>query len=284
MEKIALITDSTSDLSKETIEKYNINVLPFRIIYSDREYLDNVNISPQEVYSNMKQEVPTSSLPSMKDMESLFTRLEEDGYTHAVAVTLSTGLSGIYNGVKLVSENHPNIKTFVFDSKSISMGEGAIVEEIGKLIEDGRSFEEIVEEIPNIRKRIHLFFVVRTLEYLKRGGRIGLVSGTIGQLLNIKPIISIEKEGKYYTYDKVRGAKKSIKRIVEVGKELLENNCKIYVMNGDGKEDAEKVYKDLKEISEKIKKGCVYLGGSISPVSGVHSGPGLIGLAAIENV
>jgi DegV family protein with EDD domain len=202
----------------------------------------------------MKQEVPTSSLPSMKDMESLFTRLEEEGYTHAVAVTLSTGLSGIYNGVKLVSENHPNIKTFVFDSKSISMGEGVIVEEIGKLIEEGKSFDEIVGEIPNIRKRIHLFFVVKTLEYLRRGGRIGLVSGTIGQLLNIKPIISIEKEGKYYTYDKVRGAKQSIKRIIEVGKELLEKNCKIYVMNGDGKEDAEKVYEDLKKISEKIKR------------------------------
>ena len=78
MDKIALITDTTSDLRNEAIGKYNINVLPFRIIYSDREYQDNIDISPQEVYDNMKKEVPTSSLPSMKDMEELFLRLEEE--------------------------------------------------------------------------------------------------------------------------------------------------------------------------------------------------------------
>ena len=101
LDKIALITDTTSDLRSDVTQKYSINVLPFRIIYSDREYLDNVDISPQEVYDNMKIEVPTSSLPSMKDMEELFLRLEEEGYTHAVAITLSTGLSGIYNAMKL---------------------------------------------------------------------------------------------------------------------------------------------------------------------------------------
>ena len=225
MEKIALITDTAADLHEDIIKKYNIHVLPFRIIYKDREYKDGVEITPKEVYDNLDKEVPTSSLPSMQDMEDTFTKLEEEGYTNAIAVTLSTGLSGIYNAVKLVSENHPSLKTYVCDSQSISAGEGVIVEGCAELIEKGKSFDEIVNEIPNIKSRIDLFFVVGTLEYLKKGGRIGKVSGTIAELLNIKPIISVDKkDGKYYTYDKVRGRKQSINRILEIVEEKLKKN------------------------------------------------------------
>ncbi|MBU3092634.1 DegV family protein [Clostridium sp. CM028] len=280
MNKIALITDTTSDLSKETIEKYNINVLPFRIIYSDREYLDNIDISPQEVYDNMKTEVPTSSLPSMKDMEELFLKLEEEGYTHVIAITLSTGLSGIFNAVKLTSENHPSIITHVCDSQSIALGEGLIVTECGKLIQEGKSFEEIVEAIPSIKKRIHLYFVVGTLEYLKKGGRIGKVAGTIAELLNIKPIISFDDEGKYCTCEKVRGRKQSLNKLVELTNSILDKKkCRVYILHGDALEESKKV---MESISLHPNAISVEFGGYISPVSGVHSGPGLVGMVCIE--
>ena len=159
MEKIAFISDTTSDISSEVISKYNINILPFRIIYKDREYLDRVNIAPQEVYDNMVNEIPTSSMPSMQDIEDMFTKLIKEGYTHIIAITLSTGLSGIFNGIRVVSENHPEIRTHICDSKSISMGEGATVVECCKLREQGKSFDEIVAAIPGIMSRVHLFFV-----------------------------------------------------------------------------------------------------------------------------
>ena len=280
MNKIALITDTTSDLSRETIEKYNIHVLPFRIIYSDREYLDNVDITPQEVYSNMKTEVPTSSLPSMKDMEELFLKLEEQGYTHAITITLSTGLSGIFNAIKLTSENHPSIITHLCDSQSIALGEGLIVTECGKLIQEGKSFEEIVEAIPSIKKRIHLYFVVGTLEYLKKGGRIGKVSGTIAELLNIKPIISIDDDGKYYTCEKVRGRKQSLNKLVELTNNILDKSkCKVYLLHGDALEESKKVMESIRPHPNAIS---VEFAGYISPVSGVHSGPGLVGMVCIE--
>ena len=85
MSKIALITDSTSDVDKEMIEKYDLKVLPLRIIYKDREYIDRVTITPKEVYDNFVYEIPSTSLPSMKDMEDLYLKLEEEGYTHAIA-------------------------------------------------------------------------------------------------------------------------------------------------------------------------------------------------------
>ena len=280
MNKIALITDTTSDLSREVIEKYNINVLPFRIIYSDREYLDNVDITSQEVYKNMEKEVPTSSLPSMKDMEELFLRLEEQGYTHAIAITLSTGLSGIFNAIKLTSENHPGINTHLCDSQSIALGEGLIVTECGKLIEEGKSFEEVVTAIPSIKNRIHLYFVVGTLEYLKRGGRIGKVSGTIAELLNIKPIITVDTDGKYITCEKVRGRKQSLNKLIELTNNILDKKkCKVYIVHGEAEEESKKVMESLRPHPNIVS---IEFGGYISPVSGVHSGPGLVGLVCIE--
>lgn len=280
MDKIAFIGDTTGDLSSDMITKYNINILPFRIIYKDREYLDRVNITPTEVYDNMVNEIPTSSMPSMQDIEDMFLKLKNQGYTHIIAVTLSTGLSGIYNGIRVVSENHPEIKTFICDSKSISMGEGAILVECGKLRDRGKNFDEIIAEIPNIMKRIHLFFVVPTLEYLKKGGRIGRVAGTIAELLDIKPIITVDPEGKYTTFAKVRGRKQSLAKLIDIAREMLEHKkYAVYLGNGAAREDVERIYNAISKFPNLLSINMI---GDISPVSGVHSGPGLIGLVMVE--
>ena len=283
MEKIALITDTTSDLSEDILEKYDIKQLAFRIIYKDRDYKDKFDISSKEVYENLKVEVPTSSLPSMEDMDKLFTQLEDEGYTHVIAVVLSSGLSGIYNGIKIVSENHPKLTTYICDSKSISLGEGVVLMECGKMIENGKKFNEIVEVIPKIRESIKTFFVVGTLEYLKKGGRIGKVAGTIAELLNIKPIISIDNEdGKYYTYTKVRGRKQSLAKLVDIVKEILEKGkCKIYIMHGNAEKEANAIFDILKNLPNVTYS---MIGGCISPVSGAHSGPGLVGVACLKDM
>jgi DegV family protein with EDD domain len=279
MSKIALITDSTSDVDKEMIEKYNLKVLPLRIIYKDREYIDRVTITPKEVYDNFAQEIPSTSLPSMKDMEDLYLKLEEEGYTHAIAVVISAGLSGTYNTLRLVSENHPSIETCVFDSKSLTIGEAAIVEECGEMIKCGKTFQEIVEALPEIQDRITVYYVVDTLKYLIKGGRIGKVSGTIGEILNIKPIISINKEGVYYTYAKAKGKKKGTSKLVDIAREALDHApCKIWVMHG-GAYNEVKNFADAIAQLPNITRLCF---GEISPVAGVHTGPGLLGLVILK--
>lgn len=278
MEKIALITDSASDVSKEIIEKYNIHVLPFRIIYEKKEYLDRVDISPEEIYNNFDREIPTSSLPSLSDMENLFKKLKDEGYTHAIGITLSSGLSGIYNALKLVSEDHPEIESFIFDSKSISIGEGILVQECGKMIVEGKTFDEIKKALPIMKSKLHIFFVVGTLKYLIKGGRIGKVAGTIGDILNLKPIITMHDDGSYTTYDKVRGRKQSLRRLVDIISTYT-NKGKVYLMHGNAEEEMKTVYESLKELPNVIS---VYLGENISPVAGVHSGPGLVGVGYFE--
>ena len=279
MQKIALVADSTCDLNKEEIKKNNVHILPLKIVYKDREYTDRVDITPQEVYDNMKNEVPTTSLPSMEEIDRLFLKLKEEGYTHLIAVTISTGLSGTNNSLRLVSKKHPEMTYEIFDSKALSLGAGAIVMECGKMIEEGKDFEYIVKQMPMLREKIKVFYVLDTLKYLMKGGRIGKVSGSIGQLLNLKPIISIDNEGIYYTYTKVRGRKKSINKLHEIMKETLEGKGgKAWVLHGGAKEEAMDLYEKVKTIPNVIMAGL----SDISPVAGVHTGPGLIGITIME--
>lgn len=278
MEKIALITDSAGDLGKEILDKYNIHVLPFKIIYKTREFSDGVDITPEEVYDKIDEEMPTSSLPALIDMEDLYEKLKKEGYTHVIAVTLSSGLSGIFNALRLISDNYPEIKSFIFDSRSISLGEGVLIQKCGEMLEAGKTFEEITKQLPLLRSRMKVFFVVGTLKYLRRGGRIGRITGAIGEMLNLKPIVTIADDGKYVTYDKLRGRKQSLRRLEEIVYSF-EKPGEIFLMHGKAEEEMRalgenlKKYKNVKSLS---------IGQNINPVAGVHTGPGLVGVVYLE--
>jgi DegV family protein with EDD domain len=275
LSKIALVTDSTSDLSKEDIERYNIHMLPLRVIYKDREYIDRVNITPDELYDNMHIEIPKTSLPSMEDMHNLFKNLVKEGYTHVIVICISSGLSGTYNSINLVSQNYPELKSCVFDSRALSMGTGAIVVECGKMIDEGKNFQEIVAKLPSIRNSIKIYFVVDTLSYLIRGGRIGKVSGTFGQMLDIKPVISINEDGVYYTYAKVRGRKQSILKVIDIVKEKVEKEkSKVWVVHGGALKEGRALYEKISNLPNVIETGF----SDIGPVMGVHAGKGTLGV------
>lgn len=281
MEKIALLTDSACDIDTDTINKYNINILPFRIIYKEREFVDKIEITPAQIYDNMDKEIPKSSLPSLNDIEQAYKKLENENYTHVIAVVISSGLSGTYNSLKIVSESHKNLETYIYDSKSTSIGEGIILKECGKLINEGKSFQEIVDSIPEIKRKMHFFFVFGTLEYARKGGRIGKIPGTIGELLDIKPIVGFDEEyGVCFNYDKVRGRKHSLNRIVEIGMQFLsQKKCDVYIVHGNAEEEAQKVYKMLSKLPNVEN---IYLIGQISAIVGVYSGPGTVGICYKE--
>lgn len=281
MEKIALITDSACDIDGETLRRYDIRVLHFKIIYKEREFTDGIDITPQEVYTNMKTEIPKSSQPSIEDIEKLYKELEEENYTHVISINISSGISGTVNGVEMVSKQFPEIKTFLYDTKSTSVCQGIIVKKCGELIEKGMSFEEITKAIPEMKKKIHMYFVFGTLEYAIKGGRIGRITGTIGDILNIKPIVSFDEEfGQCYTCEKVRGRVKSINRLIELGERLTaKNKCDAYVIHGNVEEEALKMLDKLRR-NPLIKN--VYLIGQISAIVGVYCGPGTLGVCYSE--
>jgi DegV family protein with EDD domain len=273
--KIAIITDSSCDLEPEVIQEYGIEVLPLHILYHNREYRDRVDISPQEVYDRLEQEVPKTSLPSPSEIMEVFNRLRERNVTHILAVHISSGLSGTYQAVSAIAQEVKDMVVEVIDSKSLSMGLGFPVLEAARESRRSVEFEHVVNTAKRVIEQVKAFYVLSTLEYLKKGGRIGYVAGTIGELLNIKPIISINEEGKYFTYAKVRGREQSLKKLADVLHDhVRESLSNVAIVHGGAEEEAralEKIAQDHPNIKE------VFF-GQISPALGVHTGPGLVGL------
>ncbi len=280
-EKIAIVTDSTSDLKKEDLEKLGIESIPLKVVYSDKQFHDRVDIQPSEVYDNLEEEIPTTSMPSPKEKETVYSRLKEEGYTHIISIHISSGLSATYSNCRMVADQIKGIEVKVIDSKMLSMGLGRLVLYANKLLEkDKYSFSELVKKIEDQKERIEVFFVVETLKYLKKGGRIGKVSGTIAQILNIKPIISIDDEGEYFTFDKVRGRSKSLDKMYNIIKDKLEEGKEYYldIMNAAAESEAKDLLSKFKKLPS-IRE--IFL-GEISPVMVVHTGPGLIGIVLSE--
>lgn len=281
MTKIAIVTDSTSDLLDEIIKEYDINVLPLKVVYSDtEEYRDRVEITPEDIYKRFDRDIPTTSLPSPEDTANLFKKLEGDGYTHVIVTTISTGLSGTMNMIRNVAEDFKNMVFEIIDSKALTMGLGFPVLEGAKELKKSNDFDKTVQKIKDTIKNTEVYFVVKTLDYLKKGGRIGKVEGTIGELLNIKPIISIDKNGIYYTFKKVRGRKKSVQDIYNLVKEKASDKMvNIAVAHGNAQEEAYGLLEKIKEL--KNVKHTIFT--QISPVMVVHTGPGLIGIVISEH-
>lgn len=280
MTKIAIVSDSTSDLTTEIVKKYDIKILPLRVVYSDtEEYRDRVEITPEQIYERFERDIPSTSLPSPEDTMTLFKKLEEEGYTHVIVTTISTGLSGTLNMVRNVAEDFKNMVFEIIDSKALTMGLGFPVMEGAKELQRSNNFVKTVQKIRETITKTEVFFVVKTLEYLKKGGRIGKVEGTIGELLNIKPLISINDQGVYYTFKKIRGRNKSIEEIFNLVKERAgSKKISVAVAHGNAQEEALALLDRVKKL-ENIKETIFT---QISPVMVVHTGPGLIGVVISE--
>ncbi|GAB6138606.1 DegV family protein [Halanaerobaculum tunisiense] len=275
MKKIGILTDSTCDLPSDLLDQLPVSMVPLKIIYSDQEYRDKVEIQPQTVYDQLVTEVPTTSMPAPEEIKDKLLNLQEAGYTHIIALHISSGLSGTYNLVQMVSQQLEDITVEVIDSKALSMGLGSVVLYAADLIKQQVPWPELVTKTQQKIKNTEVFFVLQNLKYLRKGGRIGQVKGTIGDLLNIKPIISINQQGEYYTYQKTRGRKKSINQLFNIAKEKIKQGAsRVSVMHGNALSKAQ----DLLARFEKLDNVQETFFGQISPVMVVHTGPGLIGV------
>lgn len=275
--KIAIVTDSTCDLPKDLVDKYNINVIPLRILYKGEEYRDNIDITSDEVYERLSEEVPTTSLPLPEDVEDLFQRLTADGYTHVISIHLSSGLSGTSQMIQNMADRAKGLVVKVIDSKSISMGLGYTVLEAARFAKEASDFESVVKHAQTIKERLKVYFVLDTLEYLIKGGRIGRVAGTLGQILNVKPIITVNSEGIYTTYAKVRGRRQSINKLREIVQDHVQKAASsVAVCHGAAGKEAKELIEQLrKSASDNINE---FISSHVSPVIGVHTGPGTLGV------
>lgn len=275
MSKIAIITDSSCDLPKEYIKENKIFVLPLQVNMPNGSFLDGVNITPEDVYKVMPDVVPTTSQPSPEDVMKLFEQVKKEGYTQAIVVSISAVMSGTYSVYKLVAEEEKELELRIFNSRRLSMALGHLVIYAAELRDKGLSLDEIYKSLEDGWKLANGMFCIPTLKYLVKGGRIGLVAGTIGTILGIIPVISINDEGRYYTELKTRHYNIAVKKMAERLREIVKDKvADIAVIHGDAFDKA----KDLMDsIKESVKTRKLFI-SSISPALGVHTGRGLVGI------
>lgn len=287
MQKIAILTDSSCDLNKEQLKQENLFLLPLKIIYSNEEFNDKIDITPKDVFARLDTEIPTTSLVGTDYIHSILDEIYSKGYTHIIGIFISEALSGTFNAIRLAFEDRSEFTYSLFNSTIIGYPLGLIVNKACALASANVPYEEILKLLPYMRENISGYYTVETLEYLKRGGRISKLKGTLGELLNLKPIIGMDEEGHYCSIGKVRGRKQSINKIKNIIlEELNKGKCNIWILNGMAEKEALDLLSSVKSHPNILNYGIEEIGAAMC----VHSGPGMLGVAIerhmpnIENI
>ncbi|MEZ0348951.1 MAG: DegV family protein [Thermus sp.] len=212
--KVALVTDSTADLPKPLRERLGIRVVPLYVHLGGRVYRDWEEITPEEVFQKVREGTafPTTSQPSPEDFMKAYGEALQEA-DHVLSVHISSKLSGTVQSAELAAQEFPGRVT-VFDSQAASLGIGMMVLRAHELLAQGQALSNVLEELKRIRQDHFVRFSVATLEFLRRGGRIGGAQALLGTLLGIKPILTL-KEGRVEAVGRARGERKAREEIVK---------------------------------------------------------------------
>lgn len=276
MKKVCIVTDSTAGVPKDIINKHNIRVLPLTIEFEGNVYKDGVDIDEPMLLDMLARgkELPKTSQVNPKVFYDEYKSILDDGYK-IISIHISSKLSGTYQSAciaKGMLEETDMIH--VVDSKGVSFGTGALVQEAIKMLEDNKDIDYIVKELDKLANKVRVAFAVDDLEYIRKGGRISSVHAAVGTLLNIKPILSME-DGKIDVLDKVRGRKKALKRLLDYIKEEEANTDATFAIgNVDSLNDMEEFANMVSEenIQDDIQR--VQVGSVIA----TYAGPGTVGV------
>ena len=275
--KLAVITDSSSFLQAETLRKEDLFVLDIPVNIDGQEYVEGVNLTAQEFYEKMASasELPKTSQPSIAKLDEILSSLKAKGYTHALGLFLSSGISGFYQNIQYMKDEYEGLTIAFPDTRITSAPLGYMVESVLKWAEQGDSFESILDKVTEQIENTSAFIMVDDLDHLVKGGRLSNGAAILGNLLSIKPILYFNGQGVIEVYEKVRTEKKATKRLVEIVKEATANgNYQITVIHGNAPQKAA----DLRQL---LIDGGVATDVSIATfgsVIGTHLGEGSIAL------
>lgn len=216
--KLAVITDNSGFLPADLREREGLFVLDIPITIQGETYVEGVNLTPEEFYAKMaaSPELPTTSQPSVAKLDEILASLPEQGYTHAIGLFLSSGISGFYQNIHYLVEEHDQLTIAFPDTKITATPLGAMVRNALDWAAAGQDFEAILAKLNQQIDKSTAFIMVDDLKHLVKGGRLSNGSAILGTLLAIKPILSFNEEGAITVYEKVRTEKKAVKRLVEI--------------------------------------------------------------------
>jgi len=277
---IKIVTDSTADVPKELLEKYDIRVVPINIHFDTEAYQEGIGIDRPTFFRKFEEypAIPTSSQPSPGQFAEVYKELSEQGHS-ILCVLITSKHSGTYQSAVLAQSMLPEADIAVFDSLSISIGTGYQVLTAARAAEQGDSMEEIIQTLEGIRSRMYLYLTPATLKYLQKSGRVGKLAGALGALLNLKPVIKVE-DGLLEAFQNVRTRSKAIDRMVELTAEAVGTTepVKLGITHALVPDEAEELRQRLEGAFNCDEVIVVDLACSLT----VHGGPGIIGLISYK--
>jgi DegV family protein with EDD domain len=273
---IHIITDSAADLTEENKRRLYA-VVPLSVSFGEEVFADGVTLSKDKFYERLEKskELPRTSQPSPEAFEKVFRKLQEQGDS-AVVITISSGLSGTYQSACLAAQKYPNVR--VVDSQSVSIGTGVLAEYACSCAEKGMELDELVRHLTEKREEIGLIAMVDTLKYLRKGGRISGAAAVAGEVLNIKPVITI-KDGKVAILGKARGSRKANNFLIEQIRRNGVNYSMPILLGFTGQSD--ELLQNYVRDSSCLWQGHVDHLDSVKlcSVIGTHAGPGAVAVA-----
>ncbi len=277
--KTAVVTDSTSYIPPDLREKLNIHMIPLSVNFGNETYEEETELTVDEFFEMVKtKELPTTSQPSVGRFVELFEKLSKD-YDAVISIHLSSGISGTFQGAGTAGSMVEGIKVYPFDSEISCMMQGFYVIEAAKLAQQGKSPEEILERLNEMKQSLRAYFLVDDLSHLQRGGRLSGAQAMIGSLLQVKPILHFV-DTFIVPFEKIRTKKRAKNRIVE----LLENDAKsgdsyqAVIIHANREEEALEWKAELEEKFPNVEFMLSYFG----PVIATHLGEGALGLGWVK--
>ncbi|MCD6401925.1 MAG: DegV family protein [Anaerolineales bacterium] len=275
--KVAIVTDSTAYLPQDLIDHYRIRVTPLVLIWGKEIFKDGIDILPTEFYHRLQNAkiIPTTSQPPVQNFKAIFTQLLNEDYD-VLTILISDKLSGTLDSAYQAAKGLPEDRIRILDSYTTSMAMGFQVIMAARAAEDGKDLNECLKVAEETRDNTGVVFVVDTLEFLHRGGRIGGGARFLGTALKLKPILEVVG-GRVEAVERVRTKNKAINRLLEIIEERTRGKSPVRLagLHANAMEDAQVLLERAKKRTNAVET----FFSKVSPVIGTHTGPGTIGLA-----
>lgn len=275
---VRIVTDSTCDLPPALVEAHGIFVVPLTVFFGEEALLDGIEVRAEDFYDRLKESssLPKTSQPSAELFEETYREAGANG-DEVVSIHLSSKMSGTLNAASVAREAvSPDIHVDLIDSYNVSLGLGLIVLEAARVAQAGGSLDQVVAATRSAMERVSIHVCLDTLEYLRKGGRIGRAQSVAGSVLSIKPILSVQN-GEVTPLERVRTRGKAVERIFGIAAEM--GRAKQMFIACSGNDDEARAF--LERLRPHLPHTDLIL-SHLGPVVGVYAGPGAIGVAALE--
>jgi len=276
MGKVAVVTDSTATLPKDLVQELNIHVVPVLLLFGGRVLRDGIDLSPGEVYRWLRnsQDIPTTSVPSIGDFLRVYAAAGREA-AGVLSIHMSPDLSATFNTAVMASRLLDGVPIHVMNCHTAAIGQGFVVLEAARAAVSGAGLEEVIARAEEVAARMNLLFIIGTLEYLHRGGRIGGAARLLGTMLQINPVLYLE-EGRVEIFARPRTKARAIRLMLQAMTDRV--GCRpirAAILHADVLEEAEALRQRVAEQFDCLE---LYV-TEFTPVMGAHTGPGVLGVA-----